>query len=220
MKIKLLLLFSFLFITKNLIAQNFVLGGTVNYAKSKISYTSRGPDNSFKGFATSLNTGFFLESKINKKNAWGIEALWVQIEEVDESYATIASTVGSQQIMTGTHIALSYFGLPVYYKYQFRKFGFKGGIQTMLYLRGSSYSYTYANQFIDGDYRAKFDNLKTFDLGFKFGIDYRLSEKMSLRIDYYHGQTNIFSIVGFYPRSNRQASAGVNFIFGKNQTDN
>lgn len=219
MKTKTILFFFFLFFANVLLAQKFVLGATVNYAKSQITYITRNQGNLSEGFTPSFNAGLFFESKINKKMSWGIEAVLVQIENVDESPFVVSSRP-SVKGKEGTHTHLSYLGLPIYYKYKFGKFGFKLGPQMMIFLRGSSYSYVYYDQILNTLYRTDFKHLKAFDFGFKYGIDYQLTKKLSLRMDYYHGHSNIFSKPSYYPRKNRQISAGVSFIIGIKKEEN
>jgi len=217
MKIKIksiLLLISFLWINTS-IAQNFVLGGTVNYAYSKIIFHDSNQNFYDIKFAPSFNIGIFLEANFTENSLWGIEALWVQIEGIEESEVGLAAGPNTIYYTQGTQTFLSYLGLPLYFKYKYGKLGIKFGLQTMIKMKGSSYSYTYNDTFFDSSYREKID-LKKIDAGYKMGIDFKLLKKLSLRVDYYHGQVNIMTHDLFNPRKNRQLSAGVTYIFGFN----
>ena len=113
MKIKITFLFFFLFFANILLAQNFVLGVTVNYAESKITPFARNQENFYKNFTPSFNAGLFLESIINNSMSWGIEAHLVQIKNVDEyeffPYLTSTTPLQNEIIFTqGTHTQLIY----------------------------------------------------------------------------------------------------------------
>lgn len=206
-------------------SQNLVIGGTANIGFSKV--TSNLPisgDYKVK-FTHSANLGMFLEKKIGQKSLLGVEALWVQIEgkEITDNKALTAFN-GQEIVIFGvisdkSTLHSSYVGIPVYYRFVFRKIGIKGGFQSMIFLFASS-NYE-ANGEVNGiPYEAESEmkdiEFDRIDIGPKVGIDYRLNEKFRLRADYYHGLTDITSDEFPWERRNRQFNLGVNYIFGNN----
>jgi len=112
----------------------------------------------------------------------------------------------------------SYFGLPIYFRYNFGKLGIKGGIQALFLITTSTHFRSYGELYdVPFDSGGKWRPLELSDMdsGPKFGIDYQLIPSLRLRMDYYHGMTDI--AVGRFDsvRKNRQLGIGINYIFGK-----
>jgi hypothetical protein len=203
-------------------SQNLIIGGTGNIGLSKVTSNLPKSGNYKVKFTLSGNLGMFLEKKIGQNSSLGIEALWVQIEgkEITDN-KELTSFNGQELEVIGvisdkSTLHSSYVGIPVYYRFEFGKIGVKGGFQSMIFLFASS-NYE-ANGEIGGEpYEAeseikdiKFDRI---DIGPKVGVDYQLNEKLRLRIDYYHGLTDITSDEFPWQRRNRQFNLGVNYIF-------
>jgi len=212
-------------------SQSITFGTTGNLGISKV--TSQFVEaNSFQmPYAFSGNGGFFLEKKINQKSYIGVEALWVQIEGnrvandkplIETDASGEIEVVGNKSERFTKHI--SYLGLPFYYRYEIGNFGVKGGLQTMLFLFANS---DYKSEGIRNnnafEEMSSQDNisLRTIDLGPKIGIDYKLTNKLKLRADYYLGILVISTLETpsstASDRNNRQFTLGVSYAFSKNK---
>jgi hypothetical protein len=223
---KISFLLSLLFVFFKGDAQSFIFGSTISSGPSVVTSNERGAGTLKTKAAFSGNVGLFLEKKLGTKYAIGLEALWVQMEgfEVDENIEYYES-YGEDFIKVGFiteeyKYHTSYLGLPLYFRYEIGKFGFKGGIQTLFLLKTSTHFRSYGE--LKGepfDSEGKFDplELSKMDSGPKIGIDYTISPNLKLRMDYYHGVRDI--AIGRFDRErkNRQLSVGVSYIFGKKE---
>lgn len=204
-------------------SQDIIIGATANAGMSKV--TSNLPHSGdFKAkYTPSGNLGVFLEKRIGKKSALGIEALWVQIEGnegVKNLILTGYDNQGLQElgvISTKSRLHTSYAGVPIYYRLAFGKFGIKAGAQPMLFLFASS-SYKAKGLVSGKPYKAanktkdlKFDRV---DIGPKLGIDYQLNNKLRLRADFYYGLIDITPDEFPWQRRYRQFTTGVQYFFG------
>lgn len=223
---RLLLLFIMIIGLNSAKSQNLIIGGTGNIGLSKVTSNLPISGDYKTKFTLSGNLGMFLEKKIGQKSSLGIEAIWVQIEGKEITDDIELTGINGQDIEVigvisdRSTLHSSYVGIPVYYRIEFGKIGIKGGFQSMIFLFASS-NYE-ANGEINGEpYEAdsemkdiEFDRI---DIGPKVGVDYRLNGKFRLRVDYYHGLTDITSDEYPWERRNRQFNLGVSYIFGNNE---
>ena len=223
-KISFLLILLFLFFKGD--AQSFIFGSTINSGPSVVTSNESTAGTLLTKAAFSGNVGVFLEKKLGTKYAIGLEALWVQMEGYEvikdvvyyESYGEDFIKVGF--ITEEYKYHTSYLGLPLYFRYEIGKLGFKGGLQTLFLLKTSTHFRSYGE--LKGepfDSEGKIDPLilTTLDFGPKIGIDYQISPKLSLRMDYYHGIKDITADRWEWIRKNRQLGVGISYIFGKKE---
>lgn len=223
---KISFLLSLLFVFFKGDAQSFIFGSTISSGPSVVTSNKRGAGTLKTKAAFSGNVGVFLEKKLGTKYAIGLEALWVQMEgfEVDENIewfeASIEEQISIGYISEEYRFHTSYLGLPLYFRYEIGKFGFKGGLQTLFLLKTSTHFRSYGE--LKGepfDSEGKIDplELSKMDSGPKIGIDYTISPNLKLRMDYYHGVRDI--AIGRFDRErkNRQLGVGVSYIFGKKE---
>ncbi|HMR90118.1 MAG TPA: outer membrane beta-barrel protein [Saprospiraceae bacterium] len=207
-------------------AQNLTFGWTINLGPSIVTSNERGAGTLKTKAAFSGNFGVFLEKKLGKNAYLGIEGLWVQMEgfEVDENIEYYES-YGEDFIKVGFiteeyKYHTSYLGLPIYLRYEIGKLGILGGVQTLFLLKTSTHFRSYGE--LKGepfDSEGKMDPLilTTLDFGPKIGIDYQISPKLSLRMDYYHGIQDITADRWEWIRKNRQLGIGISYIFCKKE---
>ena len=207
-------------------SQNLTLGASLNPGISKVSSNRANDDNWATNYTWSGNVGLFLERKVGRSSALGIEALWVQLEGKDVSKQEelrFSSQNGTPPEVVGVAYSTnkfhsSYLGLPIYYRYQWGKIGIKAGAQPLLFLfantRFQSTGEVRGAPF-DVDNRTTGARFERIDLGPKVGLDYALGQKFRLRADYYHGLTDI--IIGELgsKRKNRQLNLGLSYLFGR-----
>ena len=223
-KISFLLILLFLFFKGD--AQSFTFGSTINSGPSVVTSNESTAGTLLTKAAFSGNVGVFLEKKLGTNYAIGLEALWVQMEgfEVDENIewfeASIEEQISIGYISEEYRFHTSYLGLPLYFRYEIGKFGFKGGIQTLFLLKTSTHARSYGelyNEPHDSEGKAKSLELSSMDFGPKIGIDYQISPKLRLRMDYYHGIQDITADRWEWIRKNKQLGIGISYIFGKKQ---
>jgi hypothetical protein len=220
------ILLIFLFIITLGKSQNLTFGATISLGPSVVTSNERGAGTLKTKTAFSGNVGVFLEKKLGTNYAIGLEALWVQMEgfEVDENIewfeASIEEPISIGYISEEYRFHTSYLGLPLYFRYEIGKFGIKGGIQSLFLLRTSTHFRSYGE--LKGepfDSEGKIDplELSKMDSGPKIGIDYTISPNLKLRMDYYHGVSDI--AIGRFDRvrKNRQLGVGISYIFGKKE---
>lgn len=224
-KISFLLILLFLFFKGD--AQSFIFGSTISSGPSVVTSNESTAGTLKTKAAFSGNVGVFLEKKLGAKYAIGLEALWVQVEgfEVDENIEYFINLGWNDNEKIGFiteeyKYHTSYLGLPLYFRYEIGKFGFKGGIQTLFLLKKSTHFRSYGE--LKGepfDSEGKIDPLilTTLDFGPKIGIDYQISPKLRLRMDYYHGIQDITADRWEWIRKNRQLGIGISYIFGKKE---
>ncbi len=202
-------------------SQNWTIGATGSIGFSKV--TSNLPISDYKvKLALSGNWGAFIEKKIGRGLALGIEVLGVQMEgkettgdkELKEFNGQELEVVGVVSDQSRLHS--SYVGMPVFYRLGVGRLGIKAGIQPMLLLfANSAYKISgtlYGEPYKDAS-KTKNIKLERFEIGLKAGIDYRINDIFRLRIDYYHGLTDITPDEFPWERRNRQISLGTQYIF-------
>jgi Outer membrane protein beta-barrel domain len=216
----------FLFVVTLGRAQNLTFGGTISSGPSVVTSNERGAGTLKTKAAFSGNVGVFLEKKLGTNYALGLEALWVQMEgfEVDENIewfeASIEEPISIGYISEEYRFHTSYLGLPLYFRYEIGKFGVKGGMQTLFLLRTSTHARSHGelyNEPHNSEGKAKPLELSTMDFGPKIGLDYQISPKLRLRMDYYHGIQDITADRWEWIRKNRQLSVGISYYFGKKE---
>jgi len=139
MKGKYFLFFFFIIIAHLTSAQKLHIGGTLNFAQSKIDVKNSSRNKLKSKFISSGNAGIFLEKKIRVKSTLGFEVLWVQMEGLqtinsDFSVASTGAPVRRYSTNEEYRNHYSFIGFPLYYKFQFHKLGIKTGFQPMLFL--------------------------------------------------------------------------------------
>lgn len=221
---KILLLCIALFVCVNILsAQNFIIGATANLGMSKI--TSNLPiSGDYKvRFTPSGTLGVFLEKRIGAKSFLGAELLWVQMEgkEVTDD-KVLMGIVDSEPGVVGvisdqSNLHSSYIGVPFYYRLGLGKLGIKVGVQPMFFLFASS-NYKASGEVYNAPYETESETkdieFEKIDIGPKIGLDYSLNTRFRLRIDYYHGLTDITSDTFPWERQNRQVTMGGQYTFG------
>ena len=208
-------------------AQNLTFGGTINLGPSVV--TSNEPtDGTFRTKAAfSGNFGMFMEKKISKNASLGIEGLWVQMEgyKVIENVEYFIHLGWNDNEKIGFiteeyNYHTSYLGLPIYFRYNIGKFGIKSGMQTLFLLRTSTHARSYGELYdepFDSEGKAKPLELSSMDFGPKIGIDYQISPKLRILMDYYHGIQDINADRWEWIRKNRQLSVGISYTFSKKE---
>ena len=218
---KLFLVLSWIVIFSNLgKAQNLEHGFTISYGLSKIT------DNNPNGYQTQISPiswklGGFYEKKISPKSNIGLEVLWVQIgaKAVNSNYKLLRF-IGGELDTIGTvtrtkYTNLSYLGIPFFYKYKIDKFGFRGGIQFMILIVGSSYNETDGER--NGEpyyYKSSTKNadVPRFDFGPILGFDYKINKRYSVKMEIYFGIIDLSKSTR-KKSYNRQLSFGLNYAF-------
>lgn len=218
-----LLCLMLLLVTNSVRSQNWTIGATGSIGFSKVTSNLPISGDYRVKFALSGNWGAFIEKKIGRGSALGIEILWVQVEgkevtlnkELKEFNGQELEVVGVVSDQTRLHA--SYVGLPVFYQLGIGKLGIRAGIQPMIFLfANSTYKISgtlYGEPYKDAS-KTKDIALERFEIGLKAGIDYRINDAFRLRIDYYHGLTDITPDEFPWDRRNRQISLGTQYIFG------
>lgn len=200
-------------------SQHLIVGGTINLGLSRVTSKARISSHSNTKFTLSGNFGMSLEKKAGSKSSLGLEFLWVQIEGKETSGET--ALIGQTLEMIGViseefRIQANYFGTPVYYRFTSGKIGIKLGIQPMILLSASSdYRASGEQNNEPFKYRHNTRNRKfsRVEIGPKLGVDYKLSNLLNLRVDYFHGLTDITSNESRGERKNRQITLGIQYTF-------
>jgi hypothetical protein len=201
-------------------SQNLSLGATGCMGLSKA--TSGEPQSyvTQTRFALSGNLGLYMEQRLSDKSALGMEATWVQMgsryvskdQTVRNFSGGIVGTVSSRY-----NLYSGYLGLPVYYRFQMGKFGFKGGVQTLIFLFARSTYHVEGvlnNESFNDDGPAEAVKFESIDFGPRIGADYQLGNRCRIRADYYHGLSNMNTYKTSAPLRNRQISIGISCRFG------
>lgn len=214
----------FVILTLNTTKAQNLMGGIVgNVGFSKVTSDLPISGNYKVKFTLSGNLGVFLEKRISEKSSLGMEVLWVQMEgkEVTKDKGLIG--IEGEQIVTvgvisdKANLHSSYLGLPFYYRLKLGRLGVKAGVQPMIFLFASS-NYEASGEVFNEPYftesRTKDISFKSIDIGPKVGLDYQVNNKFRLRVDYYHGLTDITMDSFPWQRKNRQFCIGGNYLFG------
>lgn len=208
----LFVLFSILIFTNSILAQNLFFGVTVNPGLSKVTPIESIPftQDFVSEFTWSGNIGCILEKKLNKKSSIGLEVLWVQLE----GFASTEPGLNLAEIKTNQ----SYFGIPIYYRNSFKRWGVKIGIQTLFLINAKEQIETFDlvnDEFqYTGGYGSNGIKHDSFDIGPKVGIDFLVFENFRLRADYYYGFSD-YAATGFIFENNfQQFNLGASFLFG------
>ncbi len=221
------------FLFNNLSAQDFRFGLSFNAATSKVQSNFSFPEDYGIFFKRSAKIGLLVEKKLSKRSALGMELLWVLIEGQEYRYKPASywyttraggrsGTSGTIILTDNTKIHSHYIGVPAYYRFSLGRFSIKGGLQALILMsldiekshlqKGVIGAET--EPFLQYDTADKIP-LRKYDLGPQFGLDFRLSKHLRLRIDYFQGLTNLYTDGGEWQRKNRQFSFGVDYWFGR-----
>jgi hypothetical protein len=131
-----------------------------------------------------------------KKNIFGIDILFMQIEGDEKTSATLVGTSGFIETTEHIRTHISYLSLPIYYGLKFKKLEFNVGIQTSLTLNsggsreGQSFSSS-TGLTTTWDYEINKLKIDSFDFGPKGEIIFTVSSKFAFEGNYYHGVNNI-----------------------------
>jgi hypothetical protein len=215
--------------------QKLTVGLTANFGMSAITTNYPSPNGIGQNEYTFSGTwGFLLEKKIGNNAYLGLEALAVQIKgkNTAENIKVDSSDPGLIVIDDRkSHWRSKYLALPLYYKCELQKIGFRIGIQPMLFLDNNTdtegeleFTVVNDNGKILANYAIEYDGeirnlqLNHFDIGPKIGIDYAVFKNFRLRIDYYYGLINIESDEFPWDGKNRQVTMGLSFLLNANKT--
>lgn len=202
-------------------AQDLHLGATLNLGVSTVTSTKSFPTTEAH-YRPSWNLGAYAEKVFNPQTAIGINILWVQIQSKETSQnreifefndkTQALEKVGV--ISDESKFHANYFGIPIYCRLSAKKFGVKFGLQALLGLfGGSSYkaSGTLHGQPYVASSKSYLTGIRFFDWGPKVGIDYQLSSKCRIGLEYYYGLVSNLSILKGGKK--RQATLGVSYEF-------
>ena len=226
MQSKLIKLILVVFLTTPIItfAQTLNFGLTMNAGPGWVSSNLPHGGDYHQGSSISGTAGLFLEKRLSKKSLVGAEVLWAQMGGMDviENVALIMWTgTPPNQVLTDVGwqtyqylLQASYVGLPVYYKFSLSKWGLKGGVQSNLFLFSSARYDSFGE--LNGEpftQQGTSDNIhfRQFDFGPRMGLEYQLSKRLRLRMDYYYGLTDITGRDYPWQRRNRQLNFGLNY---------
>ena len=173
--------------------------------------------------ALSGTAGIFLEKRLTNNILIGGELLWIRMEAHEKASnqpLTMWTGTPPNQVLDEvgfvTHsfkFHTTYLGLPMYFKFQAKKLGIKAGMQANLFLQGS-YDYNYFGE-LNGepfsDKSSSTGSFDQFDYGPRVGLDYILSERFRLKMDFYHGLPNINPEGAPWARRTRQLTLGINY---------
>jgi Outer membrane protein beta-barrel domain len=211
-------------------AQNYDIGITFNPGASKITNAGQAD---FEGFPIieskwtfSGNAGFFLNKPIGKKSSIGIELLYMVMENKDvfneelftfDPFTLDKIILGKIEDIIHTH--LTYGAIPIFYKLKMERLYLKLGWQTMFLSKSNSDSQTTLT--FDGEtsttkMKEDIKGLTKLDFGPKAGLEFQLSERAALSLQYYHGLKNMLGEDSSYNRYNRQATLGIQYSLTKN----
>ncbi|MBL7782802.1 MAG: PorT family protein [Saprospiraceae bacterium] len=212
---------AFIISSQVLSAQGLHLGATASLCGSRISNNVVSTSEFKVRNALSFDVGLFAEKTLNTRSSLGVEALWVQINGREgRKNVPLFGYQNFELVQLGTltdmlRIRSAYFAMPAYYRLKWGAFGLKLGIQPMLFVDA------YANYSSEGTFedqptksRGRVDvEFKRFDWGPKIGLNYRFAGRFGLRLDYYHGLTNIMKDLVDFQRRNRQLGLGIECFF-------
>ncbi|MBA3901402.1 MAG: PorT family protein [Bacteroidetes bacterium] len=199
------------------------MGVKLNIGLSRVVTNLDFPDLALKKvqFAPSGHAGLYYSKKIKEKTSFGAELLFVQIEGKEHIEFP---TTDNQGNFTGVLVInkyykhLSYLALPVYYGININKISVNAGLQFMLLLtsNGREKGETNYNGEVkrwDNNYGKL--NIDHYDFGPRAGIIYKMTERLDIDANYYHGINNIINntLQSYYRWRNQQLTIGMRYKF-------
>lgn len=200
-------------------AQKLLFGGTGSIALSKVTYDLSKKYCKSK-YAPTTNLGVFLEMQISQKSFLGVEALWIPVRGSMTCHSNINDSEIVGEFSNTKILYLNYIGMPIYYRLKMGALGIKVGCQPMVVLSRSLTS-EIIMQFYGDPFELKYEDknkelpLHKLNIGPKIGLDYRLSSKIRLRMDYYLGLIDIQPKTDDLQQRNRQLNIGIQYTFSK-----
>jgi len=192
---KKLLLISF-FAAINLIVQSqhylgFKANGGISRIKDDLSLSN---GTLTVQLAPTGNGGIFYYLKISENSLIGTELIFNQIESKRKIVSQ--NMAGTIEMNTDEHI--SYLALPVYYGLKLNKITTSAGFQIsyLLASRGHSKIKITDPSLIPSEITYDELNIDNYDFGFRAGIAFDLTDRLSIEGAYYHGINNILGCDG------------------------
>ncbi|MCU0370391.1 MAG: PorT family protein, partial [Bacteroidales bacterium] len=161
-------------------------------------------------FMPSGQGGLFYQMSLPGNFCLGAEFLYVRIEGEQQYSVLDEESLHWTDVELRQHI--SYFGIPFYVGYHYRWLYVNLGVQGNLALKSNGKEiYSYGGYYAENE----MDNLyiENYDLGIRPGLVFKVSEKFSFDVNYYHGLCNIHSNPETYDWKVRQFSFGLRYIF-------
>ena len=204
--------------------ESLVLGQTnygikFNLGLSKISLKNEPSEfNSKTHFTPSGQVGMFYLIPIKNISSIGLEAVISQIEGKEISHPLFLSPNGTyssySSIEIYTHI--TYLCLPVYYEIKLHDLSLNAGMQVAFCLLSSEK--IKGKVIIEGEedsWKKTYENIgiDKFDIGFRLGLAYEISKKISIDGEYYYGINNINGSNSSYKSKIQQISTGIRYNF-------
>ncbi|MHA1723705.1 MAG: hypothetical protein ACTSXH_02530 [Promethearchaeota archaeon] len=208
---KKLICFLFLFFILNItVSANFDFGIKVNPGLSKIFMGY--PDDSL--FTFSGGGGLFFDFKLSKMSYFGIEFLFIQIEDYEYSEEPMFAPGGNQtgELIFKARYHISTFGIPFYYGIKIKKIMINLGFQGFWIISSGVKSSLYENDNLVFENTYSDLNINDFNYGIIIGLFYDLSEKFKIEANYFYCINNLLKFEDWVWRVH-QITIGLRYKF-------
>jgi hypothetical protein len=162
--------------------------------------------------------GIYFDNILNENESFCFELLFVQLNGLFNLSETTTDTLGNPNgsISQDEYTHLSYISIPLYYKYRISDLSIALGLQVSYMIISSDESkITVIQNDSTSQYNSNSKNLSfsKLDYGPKLMLFYKLSNKVSLNLDYYYGLQNLDQAGASFGISvrNQQLSFGASY---------
>jgi len=218
-KMKNIILITALLLLESIALAQANYGIRFNLGCSKISLENeRFELNSETHFAPSGQVGIFYLIPIKGISTIGLEMVISQIDgkEISHPLFTGPNKTYSSYSNIETYTHITYLCLPIYYEINLNSLSLNAGMQVAYCLL--SKEKVKGTVIIEGDedsWEKTTSNIgiDRFDAGFRLGLAYKISSKISIEGEYYYGINNINSSNSSYKSKIQQISTGIRYNF-------
>jgi len=167
-------------------------------------------------FAFSGAGGLYYNMRLKKSHLFGAELLFVLIrgKERSEVYESgQAGNLSGHYSINDTWRNVSYFGIPIYYGFKYKKLNINLGFQTLFTMKSKSRSKGLNGQnsvSVPYESRINMPDIATYNYGPRAGAMYYISKKISVEAIFYYGINTIYSAVNDKWRA-RQITIGIRY---------
>jgi|ERR1035437_3253353 hypothetical protein len=169
-------------------------------------------------FQVAFNGGVYFNNILNENESFCFELLYVQMNGLFNINAVITDSLGNTtgSLNQDEYTHLTYFSIPLYYKYRISDLSLALGLQVSYFLISSEetkVTVIESGTTTNSNSSSKNLSFTKYDYGPKLMLFYKLSNKVSLNLDYYYGLQNLDQAGASFGISvkNQQLSLGASY---------